>query len=292
MGSQSSSKHSCDHLAKAFASGPAMLFVACLTWVATGQEAQAAGFKVTNIHFETNSSACDMGIQIGFDTEGVTAGAVEDPNGAAVYSFRSAGGMKTTGGQTEGFLEGIEPQITELMAALGCKPSHEEGESTLANLFAAWPSGRYTFTGQGNGTTLEGHDRLTDHIPAGPKISTPANGAVVPDAPVLIRWRPVTGPILPSLGPVDIVGYHTIVYEAGGEVVPQLDVDLPASETSVKVPAQFLKPNKTYQIEVLATEESGNQTITEGFFCTTGVTTCTAPERPLLSQASYRRESR
>src|SRR5947208_12315925 len=89
-------------------------------------------FKVTNVHFETNASACDMGIQIAFDTQGLTQGSVTDPHGNTVYSFRSAGGMKSTGGQTEGFLEGIEPQITELIQALGCAPSKEEGTSSLA----------------------------------------------------------------------------------------------------------------------------------------------------------------
>jgi hypothetical protein len=48
--------------------------------------------------------------------------------------------MRATGGQTEGFLEGIEPQITELLNALGCAPSSEEGTSNLAAVFAAWPA--------------------------------------------------------------------------------------------------------------------------------------------------------
>jgi hypothetical protein len=255
---------------------PTMLLAAGLAFGTASAPALAKPFKVTNIHFETNSSACDMGIQIGFDTDGITAGTVRDPNGVTVYNFHTAGGMKTTGGQTEGFLEGIEPQITELLAALGCEPSDEEGTSSLADLFAAWPAGLYTFTGQHQATTLEGHDRLTHHIPAGAKIIAPANGTVLPDAPVLIRWRAVTKPILPILGPVNIVGYHVVVYEAGGEALPELDVDLPSSETTVKVPAQFLKPSTPYQFEVLSTEESGNQTITEGFFCTTGVASCVA----------------
>jgi hypothetical protein len=33
-----------------------------------------------------------------------------------------------------------------------------------------------------------------------------------------------------------------------------------------------------YHIEVLSTEKSGNQTITEGFFCTTGVASCALPQ--------------
>jgi hypothetical protein len=107
-------------------------------------------FKVANVHFETNSSACDMRIQIGFDTEGLTQGSIAGPNGKQVYAFKSSAGMKATGGQTEGFLEGIEPQIRELMNALGGAPSKEEGTSTLADLFTAWPQGNDIFSGLRN----------------------------------------------------------------------------------------------------------------------------------------------
>ena len=81
----------------------------------------------------------------------------------------------------------------------------------------------------------------------------------------------------PDLGPVNIVGYHVVVVEAGGEALPQLDVDVPATETRLTVPRQYLKPNTVYQFEVLSTEASGNQTISEGFFCTTGVDPCEEP---------------
>jgi hypothetical protein len=259
--------------------------MAGLTGGAVVQEAHAASasaepFKVTNIHFETNASACDMGIQIGFDTEGITAGFVEDPNGRRIYSFQTAGGMKAIGGQTEGFLEGVEPQITELVKALGCEASEEEGVASLEDLFEAFPAGTYTFIGTSDETRSEGEATLTHFIPAGPKIEEPANGTIVREDKALIVWDPVTEAILPELGPVTIVGYHVIVEEADGEVVPTLDVDLPSSETSVTVPPQFLKPSTVYRFEVLATEESGNQTISEGFFCTTGVaeTDCVPPE--------------
>jgi hypothetical protein len=239
-------------------------------------EAEAAKFKVTNIHFETNASKCDMGIQILFDTGGIVDGAVKYPGGLPVYDLHTRGGMRHLGGQAEGFLEGIEPQIVELLTALGCAVSAEEGLVSLASLLAAWPDGNYIFTGKSkDGTALLDHDRLTHHIPAGPKIIAPANFVTVPDAPLTIRWNAVTGPIIPALGPVKVAGYHVIVYETGAEALPQLDVDLPTSEISFTVPAQFLTPNKHYEIEVLATEESGNQTFTEGFFCTVGVTACT-----------------
>jgi hypothetical protein len=260
---------------------PAPVLAAGLAFGAVAAKADAAPaepFKVTNIHFETNASACDMGIQIAFDTEGITQGSVRAPNGRRVYSFASQGGMRATGGQTEGFLEGVEPQITELLEALGCEPSDEEEEISLDELFAAWPAGHYRFQGRGKGTKSKGRAELTHHIPAGPEIQAPADGTVVSDEEaLLIEWEEVTEAILtmdPDLGPVEIVGYHVVVVETGAEALPQLDVDTPSSETSVTVPAEYLKPDTVYQFEVLATEKSGNQTITEGLFCTTGVGDC------------------
>src|SRR5262249_49654943 len=191
-----------DYSARAFASIPAMLLAAGFPST-MAQSAQAAGFKIANIHFETNASACDMGIRIAFDTEGLTEGRVQDPNGATVYKFEAVGGMKNTGGQTEGFLEGIDPQIKEIVAALGCGPSGE-GVSTLNAFRSSWPRGRYAFHGEiggPNGAKMDGRDELTYKIPAGPKILAPSNGTVLPDAPILIRWRPVTTAILPRLGP-------------------------------------------------------------------------------------------
>jgi hypothetical protein len=262
---------------------PAAVLAACLTFGTVEQEAHAAPapaqpFKIANIHFETNASACDMGIQIIFDTEGITEGLVKDPNVRRIYSFQSTGGMKAIGGQTEGFLEGVEPQITELLSALGCEPSAEEEEISLDELFQAFPAGDYMLRGTRKGASFEDRATLTHFIPAGPEIVAPADGTVVPDKALLIDWNPVTEAILPDLGPVNIVGYHVVVVEAGGEALPQLDVDLPSSETRVRVPPQYLKPNTVYQFEVLATEESGNQTIAEGFFCTAGVAACELPQ--------------
>lgn len=184
--------------------------------------------------------------------------------------------MKAVGGQTEGFLENVEPQITELLDALGCEPSDEEGVATLDDLFAAWPAGDYTFDGSAKGGKISSQATLTHLIPAGPEVTAPANATVFsPGALVVIEWNPVTDPILPDLGPVTIVGYHVIVEEdTGAEVTPTLEIDIPVDETSLTVPPQFLKPATVYRFEVLSTEESGNQTITEGFFCTSGIAVC------------------
>jgi hypothetical protein len=231
-------------------------------------------FKLTNVHFETNASACDMGIQVSFDTDGITEGSVEDPNEQVVYSFRAVDGMEGTHDTTEGFQERVEPPIIDLESALGCEPSDDA--ISLTELFTSWPAGTYEFEGQSGGVEFEGEAKLTHKIPAGPEITAPGDGDVVPhDAPLLIRWTKVTSPILPRLGPVEIVGYHVVVVDVTVPVLPPgklktaLDADLSKGENTFLVPKQYLEPNRIYEFEVLATEKGGNQTITEGdVFCT------------------------
>ena len=243
-------------------------------------------FKQTNIHFETNSSACDMGIQISFDTNGITRGEVENPFQQVVFSLGAVDGQEVTHDITEMFQERVEPPITDLVNALGCEPG--EGEPiSLSELLSNWPAGWYEFDGESGGVEFEGRAKLSHNVPAGPEILAPADGSIVPhDANLLVRWKKVTGPILPFLGPVEIVGYHFLIADvtnpvlAPGKTKTQFDADLSKSETSMLVPKQFLEPNRIYEFEILATEKGGNQTITEGgVFCTPPIVAadCKAP---------------
>jgi hypothetical protein len=239
--------------------------------------AETEPFKITNIHFETNASACDMGIQMSFDTDGVSDLRVKDPNGQIVYEAGSVGGPAVTHEITEGFQERVEPQVRDLIQALGCERDPEEPIVFLTDLLSAWPAGKYQFRGSGEEADWSGFAPLSHKIPAGPEILAPEDGDVVrPDLNLLIRWKKVTDAILPELGPVSIVGYHVVIADATrpepfppGKIPAQFDVDVPSWETSVVVPNQFLRQNKVYEFEVLATEAGGNQTITEGgIFCT------------------------
>jgi hypothetical protein len=258
---------------KAAVAGVALLAVA-----AAGAAAPPEPFKLTNIHFETNSSACDMGIQIAFDTDGLTEGSVEAPNGLVVYEFESVAGEEETYDVTEGFQERVEPPISDLEDALGCEPSDDA--IPLSQLLAAWPAGTYEFEGRSGAAEFEGAAALTHKVPAGPEIVSPEDGDIVPDnAHLLIRWKKVTSPIIPALGPVKIVGYHALVVDVTLEALPpgklktSLDADLSRSETTFLVPKQYLEPGRIYEFEILATEEGGNQTITEGgVFCTPPIT--------------------
>ena len=247
--------------------------LAAVTTPANGAEP----FKITNIHFETNASACDMGIQISFDTDGVSEGSVKDPNGQIVYQFGGVGGPGVTHDVTEGFQERVEPQIIDLERALGCERDEEEPEIWLTELLSAWPKGKYIFKGASEDANFRGVAFLSHKVPAGPEVLAPEDGDVVsPGENLLIRWKSVTGPIIPELGPVNVVGYHVVIADATnpeplppGKIPAQFDVDLPKGVTSFLVPKQFLQSNRIYEFEILATEAGGNQTITEGgVFCT------------------------
>jgi hypothetical protein len=252
--------------------------LATIVHAADPARAPAEPFKFMNIHFETNASGCDMGIQILFDTDGVTEVSIEAPNDEVVFSSQTPAGMEDTHDQTEGFQERVEPPIVELEDALGCEPPDDA--ISLGELFAAWPAGEYEFEATSGGVDFEGEARLTHKIPAGPEITAPEDGTVVPAGkPLVIEWKKVTGPILPKLGPVRIVGYHLLLKNVSKEstgplVPPAFDVDVPANVTSVVVPKAYFERGQVYEFEVLATDTGGNQTITEGGAI------CTAPIDP------------
>lgn len=271
---------SCYQSLRASSSLTAASLLAGLMVCAGPQAAQAAApkpFKFMNVHIETNATACDMGVQILFDTDGVTELTVEDPNEQVVFSSQTVFGLEETYDQTEGFQERVEPPIRELETALGCDPDLDA--ISLKDLFTAWPAGTYDFEGSSQGVDFEGEINFNHKVPAGPVIIAPKDGAIVPhDQHLVVRWKKVTGPILPSLGPVTIVGYHVLLKDVTdaanrGPLPPaQLDIDVSQNDAAVVVPAQFLQPNRIYEVEVLATEKGANQTITEG-----GVV-CTPPK--------------
>jgi hypothetical protein len=249
---------------------------------ATGPAAAGAPepFKITNIHFETNASACDMGIQISFDTAGVSEGWVKDPYGQVVFEFEAVGSREVTHNITEGFQERVEPQIVDLERALGCEGDLEEPEIFLTELLSAWPEGKYIFGAENADSNFRGFANLSHKVAAGPEILAPEDGDVVrTDEHLYIRWKKVTKPIIPELGPVEIVGYHVLIADITSPVLPpgktktQFDADVPPSASSFLVAKQFLRPNRIYELEILATEKGGNQTITEGgVFCTRPIT--------------------
>jgi len=72
---------------------------------------------------------------------------------------------------------------------------------------------------------------------------------------------------------VIITGYEVIVTkevhdDPHGFSRPTYDVHVPPTVDRLPVPSEFLQPDTVYELEVLALEVSGNQTISVGFFKT------------------------
>lgn len=93
----------------------------------------------------------------------------------------------------------------------------------------------------------------------------------MPLGDLAIGWDLVTETV--AGGPVNITGYEVIVTkevddDPNGFSRPTYDVHVPATANSLRVPAEFLEAGTVYEVEVLALEVSGNQTITVGFFKT------------------------
>jgi hypothetical protein len=157
---------------------PAVAAALLATSVGAGIVAQDANatskekpFKVAKFYFETNASACEMGIQIVFDTDGIASGQFEDPHDRVVHQVRVRNGLLRIGGQTEGFLESVEPVIAELVEAnRDCEPDPKEPTVTLARFRALFPAGTDDFEGVApDGTVFDDEDELTYCIPAAPE---------------------------------------------------------------------------------------------------------------------------
>lgn len=198
---------------------------------------------------EHNASDEDTGFQFFVDGEPWKDLRITGPNGTILKV--NAEGNLADFGLTEGFFETNEP---------------ENDEVPIPEVLSLLPEGQYLFKARSaeDGAAMTRFATLTHAIPAKPQILTPAEGETVPGPTVLISWNPVTQTIYGM--PVNIVGYQVIVEAESEEPVQsffrnEFNVFLPASQTSITVPAEFLEEGTEYEIEVLAIEESGNQTI-------------------------------
>jgi hypothetical protein len=218
-------------------------------------------FKDAEIFIEFNSTDGDTGIQVFLDDDGWKKITIEDPNDLKIFQVKGEGTVKKLG-LTELFFESVEPEL---------------GDLSLEDFLDLFPEGDYEFEGKRNdGIELESEVAFTHIIPCGPELVSPEEGDVlVPNSDVVISWEEVTQVVDPMLtyedevvcdnsDDLEIESYQVIVESEDSE----LTVILPAEDSSLKVPSEIIKANTAYKFEVLAKEESGNQTITESFFCT------------------------
>ncbi len=209
------------------------------------------------ILIEHNATDEDTGFQGFADGDPWNLLTITGPGGLIV-SVRPQGGLLDFG-LTELFFETSEP---------------ENAEVPITEVLARLPAGAYTFTG----TMVDGGvstrvATLSHKIPRGVVLTGPADGATdVDPSNTIVSWNGVTTSI--NSEPVNIVGYQVIVEEDAEPVYPQgfyrpvFSAILGASLRQVHVPAELLRPGTNYKFEVLAIDESGNQTLQSAAFRT------------------------
>jgi hypothetical protein len=215
--------------------------------------------KEAKLNIEHNATDHDTGFQGFVDSEGWDQLEVTGPRGV-VLRFEGRGALGELG-LTELFFESVEP---------------ENADVPIDELLEDIPAGRYTFRGR---TMIDGETSgetvgtawLSHDIPAGPVLQWPAPGAVVSAEDLVVRWGAVTQTLRGT--PANIVAYQLIVEK---DATPHahmigkwgLSMYLPPSVTSMPIPRDFLEPGTAYSWEVLAIEESGNQTLSSAGFRT------------------------
>ncbi|MCV2488358.1 fibronectin type III domain-containing protein [Geodermatophilus sp. YIM 151500] len=212
---------------------------------------------------EHNATDQDSGVHGTVGHDGLVDVCVRLPGGEQLLAVDPAGRLDALG-INDFFFESREPPADEY---------------PLEVLREDFPEGEYTISGTDvGGTARVGTARFTHDIPAAPVITAPAlaeeenaGEAVLSPSGLVVRWEPVTATL--DGEPVTVTGYEVIVTQVehddpDGLSRPVFDVHLPPDRTELAVPDGFLRPGTLYELEVLALEESGNQTITLGFFTT------------------------
>jgi Fibronectin type III domain len=205
-------------------------------------------FEQAKLIVEVNGTAGDAGLQFSLDSDAPWKSIqISNPAGQKIVDIKAKGNLRDFG-LTELFSESNEPPFDEM---------------PISEFEARFPAGEYPFSGETiDGQRLTGTATLTHNIPNGPQIVSPQAGATVaPDAAV-VMWQPA-----PQPSGVNIVGYQVIVERE--DPLRVFSVDLPASARSLTVSPEYLEAGTDYNVEVLAIDEGGNQTITESSFATT-----------------------
>ena len=216
--------------------------------------------KDAKLNIEHNASDNDTGFQGFVDGEGWKELTFKGPDGTVLEI--SGEGTLGTLGLTELFFETVEPANVDV---------------SIEEMMKMLPEGSYTI----EGPTVEdgkvtGHTQgtawLTHTIPSGPVLVSPKAEAIVPaENNLVVEWQPVTTSL--DGKSINIIAYELIIQKDQPQHPHMigkrgLDIHLPATVTRIIVPKGFLEAGSKYKWEVLAIEESGNQTLSSGEFST------------------------
>lgn len=222
-------------------------------------------FEDARLIIEYNATDGDIGVHGEFDSDSWSELCLYSPTGILILHVLPEGQLGKLA-LAQMFFESREPTVADW---------------DYDDLKRAFPEGEY----QASGRTFDGlgvakSARFTTVVPAMPEIVAPAivenaneEVPVISVADLTVAWKPISTSI--DGRAVKIVSYQLIVtddeFVAGDAFArPVFSVHLAPDVTRFVVPAAFFAPNTLYEIEVLAIEESGNQTIGLGFVETDG----------------------
>lgn len=233
-------------------------------------------FDVAEIFFELNDTDGDLGIHALIDGEPWKRLTIEDQRERRVLNVFVRGRLKRQG-LTEFFFESAEPPFE----------SDEDPSEALSpkKFFRRFPAGIYEIEGRTlDGEELESEAVITHAMPAPPEPTVngmPLSEDCDEDVPVVglagdavvISWPPVTrthpelGDPQDADGVISIYNYQVVVEIEDLEPVPAVfSVTLPPDVTSMTVPPELLALSQEFKYEILAREESWNQTAVESCF--------------------------
>jgi hypothetical protein len=218
-----------------------------LTILAASATAAAGGIDPPPTPFEEASIIVEHNATDG-DTEIVIEGVAGD-EGLQLLRIRSPDGRRvvtllapdpTTLGMREFLFESPEPP----------------GDAVLA----AYPEGKYVLYGEStSGEVFRSVLTLSHDLPPPVTILHPAHEAELPAREALvIRWSHVP----------DIEGYLLEFENESEEIEQALTINLPAHQTSYRIPARLLPPGGEFQIGIHTVAENGNIVAVESTFTT------------------------
>lgn len=234
-------------------------------------------FDEAHLFFELNNTDGDLGIHALIDGEPWKRLQIEDPRERRMLGVNVRGRLKRQG-LTEFFFESAEPTFDEL---------------SPKRFFRRFPEGTYEIEGITlEHEELESETELTHVMPSPPQAyingepmglqcddELPGYDAPEVTVPVEITWDEVTMSHPDPLGggaavqppvAVEIINYELVVeYEDEDEFTTVLSVKLPSGETGMTLPEELIdiaEPGDAFKFEVLAREESYNQTASESCF--------------------------
>ncbi|MCI0677977.1 MAG: hypothetical protein L0Z63_02900 [Actinobacteria bacterium] len=236
------------------------------TTVAVSSECPVEGeeLETAMIYIEHNATDQDTGVHGSLGGEAWTAICIWDPEGQLLLAVHPQGSLDDLG-TADLFFESREPP---------------NDEYSLDDLRASFPDGEYRVGAIGHdGVPRVATATFSHDIPAPPSVTAPvlaedeegATEAVVATEGLVVTWDPVTETI--DGDAVVITGYEVIVTKVNhddphGFSRPVFDVHLGPDASQLAVPSEFLEQGTLYELEVLALEVTGNQTISLGFFTT------------------------